>query len=111
MVGTEIHTISPAKPDWRRGLKRAVFLKDGLDCQPGLVDLHILRQSSSSKNLRFLRRTRHALSGGDKAGQQRLAELKTANWHYLETSNAVRRVNPIPDRRSNPARSASLHRR
>jgi hypothetical protein len=33
---------------------------------------------------------RHGLSGGDKAGQQRLADLKTANWHYLETSNAVR---------------------
>ena len=43
------------------------------------------------KALRFLRRTRHALSGGDKARQQRLAELKTANWHYMETSNAVRR--------------------
>jgi asparagine synthetase B (glutamine-hydrolysing) len=39
-VGTEIHTIPPAKADWRQGLKRAVFLKDGLDCHPGLVDLH-----------------------------------------------------------------------
>ena len=272
-VGTEIHTIPPAKPDWRRGLKRAVFLKDGLDCHPGLVDLHSHLENMAArfgrdsiyftgifggeitrcahltsglrspedlvayllygedaykyspeqvarlmgreeeligrhvkerieefaerdvykkyqrfrheydiryagegedrnrfyfwtispyysyryfsyamsipesrkdlrlfrdmlfaidprlcsvpyynfripldslpliyvlsavqrlvcisfakvlarKTLRFLRRTRHALIGGDKAGQQRLAELKTANWHYLETSNAVRR--------------------
>jgi hypothetical protein len=86
-VGTETHTMPPAKPDWRRGLKRAVFLKDGLDCHHGLVDLHILRQSSSSKN--------PALPASNapcfERRQQRLAELKTANWHYLETSNAVRR--------------------
>jgi asparagine synthase (glutamine-hydrolysing) len=39
-VGAEIHLIPPAKADWRPWLKRVVFLKDGLDCHPGLVDLH-----------------------------------------------------------------------